>query len=236
MGAYDGAENVYNLVDDSLDSTGAMLARKKLVLGAIKNDRGLPLEAESLLVSCADELLRGIGQEHFPLSVWHQLMATCCIMQMRYKEAEDTVLKQLNGRIDMLNAGKLDFTFSEYELAEVYACVLRKQQRYEEGRIFLVDMLSKTASKVSRPARVLADLSLILTDIDESTCLFERRGRTESQISGEERDKIDKLISRGHLVFKEAAAAYEMERNRGTWVFKHFHLIMEEYGGRLEKK
>jgi hypothetical protein len=61
MGDFDSADNVYSLVDNSLDSTSAILARKQLVLGAIKNDRGLLLEAESLLVAYTDELLRGIG-------------------------------------------------------------------------------------------------------------------------------------------------------------------------------
>ena len=36
MGDYDGAENVYSYVDGSLDSIEVMLARKQLVLGAIK--------------------------------------------------------------------------------------------------------------------------------------------------------------------------------------------------------
>ncbi|KAH8587959.1 hypothetical protein B0O99DRAFT_640533 [Bisporella sp. PMI_857] len=232
MGDYDGAENVYSLVDDSLDSTGAMLARKQLVLGAIKIDRGLQFEAESLLASCAGELLRGIGHEHFLLRVWHQLMATCYISQGRYKEAEDTVLKELNGRMDMLNAAKIEFTFSDYELAEVYARVLREQRRYEEGRIFFADLLRKTLSKMPRPARVLAELSLILMQIDEATYLF--KGLTGSQCN-DEHNRIDALISRAHLVFKDAAAAYELEWNRGTWVFKHFYTTIEEYGRRLER-
>jgi len=49
----------------------------------------------------------------------------------------------------------------------------------------------------------------------------------------DERCRIDKLISQAHLTFKEAAAAYELEWNRGTWVFKHFHKTMEEFGRRL---
>src|ERR1700709_628816 len=89
--------------------------------------------------------------------------------------------------IVLLNAGKLEFTFSDCELAGAYSRVLRKQQRYDEGRIFLVDLLRKTASKMPRPARALAKLSLILTEIDEATYLFERRGRTKSQFSDEER-------------------------------------------------
>jgi len=36
VGDYDGAENVYNYANDSLDSSGIMVARKQLVLKAIK--------------------------------------------------------------------------------------------------------------------------------------------------------------------------------------------------------
>ena len=231
MGDYDGAENMYGYVEDSLDTTGAMLARKQLVLGAIKIDRGLPIEAESLLTGCAEDLLRGIGQEHFLLRVWHKLMATCYVSQGRYSEAEDTVLKELGGRLDMLDKGKTEFSFSDYELAEVYARVLREQRRYREAREFLTDLLGKTASKRPRRSRSLADLSMILVQLDEAIYLQKECDET---LSDGKRSQIDTLTSQAHLAFKEAAAVYELEWNRGTWVFKHFHKTMEEFGRRLQ--
>ncbi|KAJ8119348.1 hypothetical protein ONZ43_g3683 [Nemania bipapillata] len=163
VGNYDDAEKVYGYIDDSLDSTGTMLARKQLVLGAIKTDRGLPVEAEALLSTCASELVRGIGHEHFLLRVWHQLMATCLMAQGRFGEAEETVVQQLNTRLEQLNAGKIEFTFSDYELVEVYGRLLRKQQRYEEGRSLLAGVLARTRSKAAKPERALAELSMALT-------------------------------------------------------------------------
>jgi hypothetical protein len=230
VGDYDGAEHICSYIDDTLDSTGTMLARKQLVLGAIKIDRGLPLEAEALLSSCASELLRGIGNEHFLLSVWYQLMASCYMSQGRYKEAEETVLEQLNVRLNQLQAGKIEFSFSDYELVEVYARILRKQQRYVLGRTFLVDFLARISSKKAKPERSLGELSLVLTQLDEITWI---EVDTAPATSHGSQQKIEALISIAHDAYKAAAAAYELEWNRGTWVFKHFHATVGEYEQRL---
>ncbi|KAI1127085.1 hypothetical protein F5Y10DRAFT_278395 [Nemania abortiva] len=231
VGDYDGAERVYGYVDDSLDSTGTMLARKQLVLGAIKIDRGLPLEAEGLLAACAVELVRGIGQEHFLLRVWHQLMATCYMAQGKLKEAEKTVLRQLNARLEQLNTGKIEFGFSDYELVEVYERILRKQERYEEGKSLLSDLLTNARSEAAKPERALAKLSMALTELDEKTRTYKPKMPTELHA---EKQEIETLMTNAHVAYEAAAAAYELEWNRGTWVFKHFHATMREYRQRLE--
>jgi len=67
--------------------------------------------------------------------------------------------------MDMLNIDKL---------VEVYARVLRKQQKYKERYIFLVNLLRKMSLINPRLARVLAELSLILRELDKATCSKER--------------------------------------------------------------
>lgn len=147
-------------------------------------------------------------------------MALCYLAQRRLAEAEATVLKGLAGRLEMLDAGKIEFSFSDYELAEVYARVLREQRRYGRGRAFLADLLGKSASASPKPARSLAELSLVLVELDEATYGLARGTTGEALRNGEdERLRIDELMSRAHLIFKDAAAAYELEWNRGTWVF-----------------
>lgn len=111
-----GAENVYSYVDDSLDSSGTMVDRKQLVLGATNIDQGLPIEGEKILTECTVELRRGTGQDHFLFWVWYQLLALCYISLRRLAETEDTVLKNLIGRLGMLDEGKIEFRFFDYEL------------------------------------------------------------------------------------------------------------------------
>ncbi|KAK1726655.1 uncharacterized protein BDZ83DRAFT_615741 [Colletotrichum acutatum] len=225
LGDYDRAEQIYEYLDDSLDDSGAMLARKQLVLGAIKIDRGLPDEAAAVLEGCARELERGIGQHHFLLRVWHQLMARSRLAQGRPAEAEAQVMKGLAVRMIMLERGKMEFTFSDYELAEVYAQALRAQGRFDEVKAWMIALLEKTASEKPRPARSLAELSLILIELDEATALF---GGGQ-----EERRSIDELMTRAERKFVEAAAVYELEWNRGMWSFKHFHRTLAEFKKRL---
>ncbi|KAI0867483.1 hypothetical protein GGS24DRAFT_495296 [Hypoxylon argillaceum] len=220
MGDYDGAEKVYGYIDDSLDSTGTMLARKQLVLGAIKIDRGLPLDAEALLSACASELVRGIGHEHF-------------LLRGRLREAEETVLQQLNARLEQFDMSKIEFTFSDYELVEVYERILRKQRRYKEGRVLLARLLTNARSKAAKPEQALAELSLALTELDEKTWLYEPSSPVESQNEGRGIE-IEALIADAYVAYEAAAVAYELEWNRGTWVFKHFHATMDEYRQRLE--
>ncbi|KAK1453484.1 hypothetical protein CMEL01_05143 [Colletotrichum melonis] len=225
LGDYDRAEQIYKYLDDSLDDSGAMLARKQLVLGAIKIDRGLPGEAAAVLEGCARELQRGIGQNHFLLRVWHQLMARSRLAQRRPAEAEAQVMKGLAVRMNMLEGGKLEFTFSDYELAEVYSQALRAQRRFREAKAWMIALLEKTASEKPRPARSLAELSLIIIEIDEATALF---GGGQ-----EERRGIHGLMTRAERKFVEAAAVYELEWNRGMWSFKHFHQTLAEFQERL---
>jgi hypothetical protein len=202
-GDYDGAERVYEYVDDSLDASGAMLARKQLVVGAIKIDRGLPDAAVAVLEECVAPLRCGIGREHFLLRVWNQLMASAYLAQGRPVEAEKTVMAELAGRRDLLERGKIEFSFSDYELAEVYAQTLRAQRRFAEGQTWLEDLLGKTASEKPRPARSLAELSLLLVQLDEATS----KGG-----SG-----VDELMAQAEVKYAEAAAVYEQEWNRGMW-------------------
>ncbi|KXH47860.1 hypothetical protein CNYM01_01378 [Colletotrichum nymphaeae SA-01] len=225
LGDYDRAEQIYEYLDDSLDDSGAMLARKQLVLGAIKIDRGLPNEAAAVLEGCARELQSGIGQHHFLLRVWHQLMARSRLAQGRPAEAEVQVMKGLGVRMSMLEGGKLEFTFSDYELAEVYTQALRAQRRFAEAKAWMITLLEKTASEKPRPARSLAELSQILIELDEATALF---GGGQ-----EERRSIDELMTRAERKFVEAAAVYELEWNRGMWSFKHFHRTLAEFKERL---
>ncbi|KAJ0376806.1 hypothetical protein COL26b_004858 [Colletotrichum chrysophilum] len=226
-GDYDGAERVYEYVDDSLDDSGAMLqrARKQLVLGSIKIDRGLPDEAAAVLEGCAREMDKGIGQEHFLRRVWHQLMASARLAQGRPAEAEAEVMKELAERMRMLNRGKIEFSFSDYELAEVYNQALRAQGRFAEGKAWLAALLDKTASEKPRPARSLAELSLILVELDEATTLFTS--------DHEDKRKVDDMMARAERKFVEAAAVYELEWNRGMWSFKHFHRTMTDFRKRL---
>ncbi|KAJ3946940.1 uncharacterized protein N0V96_003316 [Colletotrichum fioriniae] len=225
LGDYDRAEQIYEYLDDSLDDSGAMLARKQLVLGAIKIDRGLPDEAAAVLEGCARELQTGIGQHHFLLRVWHQLMARSRLAQGWPAEAEAQVMKGLAVRMRMLDGGKMEFTFSDYELAEVYAQALRAQGRFAEAKAWMAELLGKTASEKPRPARSLAELSLILIELDEATALF---GGGQ-----EERRSIDEMMARAERKFVEAAAVYELEWNRGMWSFKHFHRTLAEFRARL---
>jgi len=60
------------------------------------------------------------------------------------------------------------------KLVEVYAHVLHKQQKYKERYIFLVNLLRKMPLINPRLARVLAELSLVLRELDKATCSKER--------------------------------------------------------------
>lgn len=232
-GDYDGAERVYGRIDDSLDPTGVMLARKKLVLGAIKIDRGLPRDAERILSSCVSGLRKSIGHEHFLLSVWHQLMSLSYIAQGKYREAEETLKPRLMGRLEKLAARQIRFNFSDFELVEVFARILREQKRFAEAQGFLQDVLAKTASKLPPPARALGELSLMLTRLERAISDLEDAASREEQES--RAAEVDDLVPQVLKTFENAAYAYEVEWNRGTWVFKHFASMMEKHQLRVKQ-
>ena len=233
-GDYDGAEKVYNLIDDSLDSTGVAFARKQLVLGAIKIDRGLPHEAEAILSTCATHILKSVGQEHFLLNVWYQLMSLSYIELGLYAKAESTVKPQLMRRVEKFWTRQLvAFTFSDFELVEVYARILRETHRCAEGISFLVDLLAKTLLELAdTPVRALGDLSLLMTRLEDAICKSETGAVQTTTTAVRE---VKDLMDEADRTFEKAAHAYAIEWNRGTWVFKHYPTMMEAHRLRLKK-
>ncbi len=230
---YDRAEAIFESSQTWCDPTGYMLARKQLVLAGLKCDRGRLDEAEALYLSCRDILQRRVGPGFFIWNVWHQMTALCYLDQGRYTDAEKLLQPIIDDRMSRLKAQTLLFSFSDYELIEVYSRALRKLQRFEDAIELFDDLLRHTQSKVAPPARALGELSAILAQLDT---ILSRAASQKSLSSlswkGMEHHAIASLFKSAATAYERAVQAYEVEWTRGTWVFKFYDKIITELQGR----
>jgi hypothetical protein len=65
------------------------------------------------------------------------MTALCCIAQERYDEAERLIRSLVLERRSKLESRSLLFSFSDYELVEVYSRALRKLRRFEDAIVLL---------------------------------------------------------------------------------------------------
>lgn len=215
---YTRAEEIYARSSTDCDESGYMLARKNLVLGAIKIDLNQLTEAEQFLLSCSQSLQHQVGPDFFIRSVWHLLMALCRLAQGRPEDAEQIVSPVLRKRLDVLETGSGNLSFSDYELVEVYARSLRFQDRYDEAASFVEDILLKTNCDHPPPARALGELSFTMVLLERHCS----RAAALSNSFGKSIAIIDYTanLQRANDAYERASDAYCVEWTRGTWVFK----------------
>ncbi len=222
---YYRAEEVLGMSDTSCDASGYFQARKDLTLGGIWLDTGRLKDSEMALQSCRDVLMRRVGPQHYYVSVSIQLSSLCFIAQGRYAEAEALMSPLIEARLADPRQMVANFTFADYELAEVYSRALRMQGKHVEALNLLNTLLESTRSAMPPPARALGELSLLIAYLDLETSTESLSKRT-----------ITRLFEEVECVFRRAELAYKFEWTRGTWVFKFFDTTMKDFRMRLEDR
>jgi hypothetical protein len=228
---YQRMEQIYSENPTDCDESGYMLARKNLVLGSMKLDFKQLDDAEKLLRSCESVLRRRVGSDFFLWTNWHLLMAQCRLAQGRAEEAEQICRLMMQKRLDSLDRGNTILNFSDWEVVEVFAKTLRGQGRYDQALGVVEDVLLKTNSPHPPLARVLGELTFVLTHL-------ERLGSLVCSTSDQFQLKVAKIdfeaiLQKAHLAYERAFDAYEIEWTRGLWAFNSCPSQLKEIESRF---
>ncbi|KAK5454269.1 hypothetical protein LTS15_006269 [Exophiala xenobiotica] len=228
---YNRIEEIYAGNPSDCDDSGFLLARKNLILGAMRLDLNELDKAEKLLRSCERVLRHRVGSDFFLWTNWHLKMAQCRLAQGRAEDAEQIVRPMMQKRLDSLNSGNTILSFSDWEVVEIFATTLRDQCRFDEALDLVEEALLKTNSPQPPLARSLGELTCLLIHLERLCSLVSRTsdkfGLSVAAI------EFEATLQKAHLAYERAADAYEIEWTRGFWAFTYCPAQLKEIESRF---